>query len=212
MQEIRFIYKDVEIVIFAPDNDHITGCISLNGFYELTLLKHSKDKLKDNPVIIDAGANIGNHTVFWSKLCNAKVHAFEPCVSAWMFLEKNVSLNGIKNASLYNSALGDCEGFGYSEISKGNLGGSKFIKNAGSTHMRTIDSLKLDRVDLIKVDVEGMELDVLHGAVQTLIKFQPMIYVETDNEEVFDYLDMLGYKKLNCFNHTPTWFFERKEK
>jgi len=76
--------------------------------------------------------------------------------------------------------------------------------------MNTLDSFKIEP-DLIKVDVEGMELDVLHGAVKTLVEFKPMLYVETDNQEVFDYLDMLGYEKVQRFNVTPTWFFERKK-
>ena len=71
----------------------------------------------------------------------------------------------------------------------------------------TIDSLELPRCNLLKADVEGMELSVIRGAAQTIAKFRPVLYVENDRAErspaLIEYLQSLGYV---LYWHLPTMF------
>lgn len=66
-------------------------------------------------------------------------------------------------------------------------------------------------MDVIKIDVEGMEMDVLQGAVNTLKKHKPLLYIETTTDDklqlVYSFLKKFNYKSLKQFNATPTTLF-----
>jgi FkbM family methyltransferase len=141
--------------------------------------------------VVEVGANIGLLTVPFARLVapGGKVIAFEPQRIVYQMLCGNLALNAIINAFAYNSAIGlelgsiTVPSVDYTKT--GNFGGV-FLRgwNVGETvPLLTIDSLSLDRCDFMKVDVEGMELDVLKGAAHTLERFRPRLYVENDRPE-----------------------------
>ncbi|HEY4372390.1 MAG TPA: FkbM family methyltransferase [Burkholderiales bacterium] len=155
-----------------------------------------------DPVILDIGANIGVHTLVFSDLAGprGRVHAFEAQRIVFQMMMGNLALNSIENVVGHGVALGSAPGnlrlppVDYSK--PWNFGGMGLVVEspdpqfAHGTPERaaaernetipviTLDSLKLERVDFIKLDVEGMEEDVLRGAERTLDRLRPLMQVE----------------------------------
>ena len=121
-------------------------------------------------VVLDVGANYGDSSIWWAKKFGAKVVAFEPLNDVFIELEKNIELNSA-DVIAYNLAIGNGE-----EIS-GNSQGRMFSAG-GDLKIKTkrLDDYSFDRVDLLKIDVEGFEYEVLKGAENTINKFKPRIW------------------------------------
>lgn len=171
-------------------------------FYENWTLNRISKQIPENAIILDIGANIGNHSMYWVSQSNAKqVYAFEPVKYTFDILQKNVELNHFEDKiKTFNIGLSDRNG--NAEISnwnETNLGGTS-IKQAesGSIPIRKLDDVELDtdRIDFIKIDVEGHEIFMLNGAEKTIKKYKPIIFIETfDNlNEVKNILASYGYK------------------
>lgn len=204
-KEIKFIVKDEEDYI----QKHI---LSTSKFYEEDMLLDMLERNKDG-IILDIGANIGNHTLFLGAYTGKNIIAFEPFIDNFELLKDNVSINNLSNVEIKNYALGAFKSKGIVKIpEKNNLGMCKIESNeSGNVKIKTLDSLKLDKIGAIKIDVEGMEMDVLIGAKKTILKYQPNIYVEAHNPEkrkkVEWFLNNLGYVCIDNFNKTPTYLF-----
>lgn len=166
-------------------NDLIQNQIVLHkNYWEFTQLRMIDKYLPDEAVIVDCGANIGNHTLYWANERHAtKIYAFEPVESTFEILKRNVELNKLNDkVVLYNMGLSD-------ENSKGNIklydfnniGGTRIQKSErGNIDLITLDSLEIqDKIDLIKIDVEDDEITVLMGLVGTLEKFRPTVVIES---------------------------------
>jgi FkbM family methyltransferase len=144
-----------------------------------------------NQVVIDVGANYGDSAIWWAKTFRCKVIAFEPLVNVFTVLEENIKLNNA-DVMASNLAIGNGE-----EIS-GSSDGNMFC-SGGDIKIRTekLDSYSFERVDLLKIDVEGFELDVLLGAENTIRQFKPRIIIETHSKELrkkcHAFLTSLGY-------------------
>lgn len=162
---------------------------------------------------LDIGANIG----FMSMALASRfsVIAFEPQAELFNLLMENVSG---KPVECHNIALGSSNGVAhmprvrYGE--KGNYGGVPIVRSGFGTvsvELRTLDSFVLEEVGLIKIDVEGYELEVLKGAVETIKRCNPILYVEDDVEHKSYTLrrfikETLGYKNIE--EHNPQLFRE----
>jgi FkbM family methyltransferase len=154
----------------------------------------------DGVVAVDCGANIGVFTVEWAKTMTGwgSVIAIEPQERVFYALAGNIALANCFNARAVHAAVAAGVGvmripqlshttpasFGSLELRPGPsnevIGQPVDYSLAGTTEVRvlTIDSLGLPRLDLLKIDVEGMELDVLAGAAQTIGRCLPVIVVE----------------------------------
>jgi FkbM family methyltransferase len=147
--------------------------------------------IRPGMTVVEVGANIGLLTVPFARLVapGGKVIAFEPQRIVYQMLCGNLALNAIINVFAHNSAIGREPGsitvppVDYAKV--GNFGGVSLRgrKEGETVPLLTIDSLSLDRCDFMKIDVEGMELDVLQGAAHTLEQFRPRLYVENDRPE-----------------------------
>jgi len=147
-------------------------------------------------VFIDVGANIGKYTVKISNSVKKKgeVIAFEPEKDNFNMLKRNVKLNCATNVVLIKKALSNKKGKLKLFLAKGNLGHHSLVEKVGEKYeevdVDTLDSiikeLKIKRVDLIKIDVEGAESLVLEGARETLKKFHPKIIFEAWDENHLD--------------------------
>jgi FkbM family methyltransferase len=122
----------------------------------------------------------------------------------------NIALNALDNVFAHNTAVGRAPGsisvppVNYEQ--PGNFGGVELGRSATGepVPLVTIDSLALERCDFMKIDVEGMELDVLVSAAETLRRFRPRLYIENDRVEkspaLIEHLFALDYR---LYWHTP---------
>lgn len=174
----------------------------------------------DGVVGVDCGANIGVHTVEWGRLMRhwGSVLAFEAQERIYYALAGNVALNNLFNVKALHAAVSNYSGkmmmsspdytvpgsYGSFEInhSENNEYIGQFIdysKKSGSVEVVSIDQFALNRCDLIKIDVEGMESEVLEGAKNTIRSHKPVLWVEvlkSDQKEIITSLQEMGYE---CF-------------
>jgi len=169
-----------------------------------------------SPVFFDVGANIGTYTTWIAKLFpHSKIYAFEAQRLVFQMLCGNLAINNFDNCYTYNMAIGSKNGFitvsepnYYSNEDFGifSLIEEKIKEKSGNIYnipLITIDSFvesyNINQVDFIKIDVEGMDLDVLQGATITISKYNPSIFIEySDNrtsilEKIVDYLGIDNY-------------------
>ncbi|MBP5204367.1 FkbM family methyltransferase [bacterium] len=134
----------------------------------------------DSPIIIDCGAYLGLSIVYFKKRYpNSKIIAFEPNPNVFPFLEENVTCNRLENVTLYNVALGrkKCTRDFYIDSSGiGAFSTSSFNKDAWNGKQRTkrigvsVDMLSNyinSNVDLVKIDIEGAEMEVMDDLAHT---------------------------------------------
>lgn len=142
--------------------------------------------------IVTAGANCGMYTRFYSQLFK-HVYAFEPDPLNFHCMVNN---NQFDNVIKFNCALGDKNGtVGLNNSSKSNVGTHSIKPDIDSRlyiQMLTIDSLNLEALDCIQLDVEGYELPCINGALQSIARFKPVIITEKKQDEQF--MQSLGYK------------------
>lgn len=172
--------------MYAAPGSKIDRCLRAGQPYEAGLLEHIY-KRGFSGVAIDAGANVGNHTLWFHMICGLSVVAFEPLKHQQ--LERNVQLNGYAGAdpwvAMFRCALGSSPNVA-GHVSKGRL-----ALGQGQVPVSTLDAV-LDRlgasesIALIKIDVEGMEPDVIRGARETLRRHRPIVYVEENDSAAIE--------------------------
>lgn len=186
--------------------------IKTGSFYELSPMKRLVSLINrfihefGNGYIIDAGANIGNHTLYFAGTCpDTKVFSFEMNPITFRFLEVNVELAALDNVSIYNYGLSSKDGrCGVKENIGNPLGGTQldFSNGACNVELIAIDQwarkfAPQTRCALIKLDVEGHEFEVLKGAKELIQQTRPMIYAELKEvqqfKEISEFLQDLGY-------------------
>lgn len=176
--------------ITAFRNDHIGKKIRKTGLYEKENVEFCLELLRqlEAPVVMDVGANIGNHALAFSTVA-ACIHAFEPLPPVFDILQQNIRQNGIGNILAHPIALSDENGESTIHmVSDRNIGASSFEKpphlssRALSVTKRKgddiVNELGLARIDLLKIDVESHEAFVLNGLEQSIRRFRPVIIME----------------------------------
>ncbi|MEO9258238.1 MAG: FkbM family methyltransferase, partial [Crocinitomicaceae bacterium] len=151
---------------------------------------------KGKEVIFDVGANIGFTSLNLSQSSNnlaTKVYAFEPDPYNYSKLIDNLNLNVNHAVSAENIGIGDTvENLKLVINTANNLGGNRINKNATENYsiipVTTVDIFveerKISTVDLIKIDIEGFEMNALKGAEQTIKSYKPILFVEVNNENL----------------------------
>ncbi len=154
---------------------------------------------------IDIGAHLGTTIMPMTRLFK-NIHGFEPNPPTFELLSQNIALNDVKNVNVYNCGISNSESSGTIRR-HGDNSGCYYIdtSNDGSIKTITLDSLELSDVDFIKIDVAGNELNVLKGAINTIMKYKPLIELEInhcsktyfgiDPEDIFSFLRSLHYVK-----------------
>jgi FkbM family methyltransferase len=157
-------------------------------------------------VVMDIGAHIGTFTVKHGLGKGNVLYSVEPAPSNRELLRRNIEKNGLKNVEVIDWAISDRKGkakFYISSISSVNP--SLYSKTDSSINVdvmtldETMKKMKINRLDFVKIDVEGAEMGVLRGGMKTLKKFRPKMAIETDYElgEMVALLKSIGYKKFN---------------
>ena len=203
------------LMVFNRHDQFIGKSLKVYGEYSEGEYEVFSQVVKPGATVIEAGANLGAHTLGLAQLAgpNGRVYAFEPQRLMFQTLLGNAALNSLTNIYGFQKALSnapgkllvplqDCE----KEVNWGGLAlGS--CSEGEEVEVITIDSLKLPACDFIKADVEGMELPVLQGAVETLRKYRPILYVENDraekSQELVEWIKQQGYE---LYWHKPTMY------
>lgn len=147
--------------------------------------------------IIDVGSNFGETTLNFAKLTGTTgmVFSFEPDSYCFNKLKRNISLNKFSNIQIFNIGLGSSEAEHYlSSENIHNRGGNKIRMNSPMQPNIKVkklddimDSFQIQKVDLIKIDVEGFEYDVLLGASNTIMKHRPIMFIEVNDDNLRTY-------------------------
>lgn len=191
-------------------NDFIGQCLHLYGEWcdpECALMETA---VSAGGVVVDLGANIGAFTVPLAKKAGpaGRVYALEPQRLVHQLLASNVALNGLMNVHALQMAVGRTDEAAVWMESPDlatdgllNLGAVAAQHGAGPmrepVRCTSVDALDLAGVDLIKVDVEGLEVEALQGAQRTIVRDRPVLYVEDNaddgNPELLRRIEELGY-------------------
>ena len=201
----RFVYNT---------NDKFVGrSLAIYGEWSEAEISLFRQIVREGDTVIEAGANIGTHTVFLSRAVGAsgKVPAFEASRHTHQLLCANMALNECLNVHAIQKAIGGANGsalFPLMDSSQpGNFGeaslrGASTAASTESVDMQSIDALALQRLDFIKADIEGHGLALLEGAIDTLRRLRPIVYLEIDcangkptgnRDELVGFLEPLGY-------------------
>ena len=205
-------------LLYNKNDIYIGKSIEKYGEFSHLEAKLFEQICKAGDVVIEVGANIGAHTLYLSKLVgNGFVFAFEPQRLVFQNLCANLALNSISNVFAYQEAISDENGsilIPECDFTKNNNFGGINIentKNGTTVNKQKLDNFlnKLNRLKLLKIDVEGMEISVIKGASELIKKFRPIIYVENDRQEhsknLIELLWSLDYK---LYWHLPKLFNE----
>jgi FkbM family methyltransferase len=191
------------LIYFGLNND------KPEGLYEL---------VKKKSIIIDVGGNIGQTAMNFAKIAgeHSIIFTFEPDELNYSNLIENLGQNNFKNIRHFNLGLGSIKeelplkinspsNRGGNRIDKKNTMGSSLIKIERLDHI--LEKEQINNVDLIKIDVEGFELEVLKGSKKTIERYMPSLYIEVDDnnlcqqgtnaKELINYVSAFGY---NCIH------------
>src|SRR5690554_2481776 len=216
MHSIEVDGKRYRISLPHAETDYIQGKIASTGQpYELPMLRDMAARLRPGAVVLDVGANIGNHSLYLAMVAKAAVHAFEPNAELCEGLGQSIQANGLESlVTVHQAGVSDAAGFAtFKNQDIGNLGAQSLIVQHGvedaPIRLVRLDDLEFGQpVSMMEIDVEGMELDVLEGARKLIQRDKPLIYIEaqsvTDFESHSRFLESFGYFYLSTFNATPT--------
>lgn len=203
--------------IFLPDSDtdYIQKKIRDSGRpYELDMLRDMADRLAPGGVILDIGANVGNHSLYLAMVTGSRVVAFEPNRHLAEAIITSAEVNGLsERLQVHAKGVGEAAGVaGFETENPDNLGMQRLIEGRGDIPLIALDDQSLDEpVMLVKIDVEGMEMAVLRGAERLIARDRPALYIEASTEsefrEVSSFLSKRGYLFWDTFNATPTHAF-----
>lgn len=174
------------------------------GVYELYKQRAISACCKEGMVAYDIGAHAGFYTMMFARLAGKKgrVYAFEPNASNLRYLKTHLDINDVKNVTILPIALGQVTGYTFfNESGNSSTGHVTANRTAVMVPLDSIDSLVgkelIEPPNIIKIDVEGAELNVLLGAGTVIRQYQPIIFVAIDNHDnkdrVYDFLKDMGY-------------------
>ena len=185
-----------KFTVAGSDSDDYYRAFQSGGNVTDSVLLAIRPFVGDDAVCLDVGANIGLYSLALASVASrGKVYAFEPSPATFDYLRRNVEDNGLANVESFKLAVGDqAEGTVHFHdipfFSAGSFAaedgsfltsevlGSNYFEAPATTLDAFVAENGIDRVDLIKIDVEGAELSVLEGATETLSSMQPKVALE----------------------------------
>lgn len=182
--------------IYIDTNDFIGVDIMKSGVFDIVGVYFMRSLLKkiDLPIVLDIGANIGNHLMPILPFVE-KAIVFEPQPEIFDRLKRSIKENNFTNCIIKNYGLG-CknENLTFYQNAQGNNGASSFVEGHHSIENTNIlnlpikngdtvlDSLKIQKLDFIKIDAESFEYEVLKGIQNNIKKHSPIILMEWHSE------------------------------
>ncbi|MCC7051503.1 MAG: FkbM family methyltransferase [Bacteroidia bacterium] len=219
-------FKFNKVWIEADISDYVAHYLYF-GFKDIAHQKLLNLAIKD-AVVLDIGTNIGSTLLqFANKVGeNGRVYGFEPDKINYQVCLKNISLNKFKNIDVSNIGLGETnDTFILAVDTPTNRGGNRIVikkplnKESIKIDVQKLDdwilSKNIDRINLIKIDVEGFDLKVLKGGVETIKKFKPILFIELDDnnlktvddsaKNLVEFMENLNYNIINAENNQPVF-------
>jgi FkbM family methyltransferase len=184
------------------------------GTYEKGTLETIKLLMSPNGIFIDAGANIGLMTLFAATLFKNKVavYSFEPHPTTFKILQENIALNNLENVKAFQSGLGAGTSKGKLQFIDGDRGMGTLVVQDTLSKSVEVDVISLNdfckenlkgrSIDLVKIDVEGFEMEVLKGFDQYLSQENaPSLIVECSlSRGNFNYTPKEMFRYLKSIN------------
>jgi FkbM family methyltransferase len=221
-----FPYGDKTYKFWFPvKGEALQSVITATGaFYEADLLAYLKQVIGQSPratpdtVILDIGGNIGNHAIFFAREIGLPVVAFEPVPLTYSILSENIALNGVADRiTAHRCGVGARATSATIRLSSmSNLGGT-MLEEAAEADPSAMPIVAIDgfigdlKPCLIKIDVEGMEKDVLTGAIETIRTHMPFLCIESKDirhyRELIALIGPLGYMPIGILGDVPTIIF-----
>ena len=171
--------------IFYPAfNDcHVVKALLGNRIWEKKITELFEILISDDDIVLDVGSYIGLHTLTLANL-SSHVYSFEPQPLIYECLSKTLAKQHLYNVTLFNIALSNKEEESFIHTNNDGNASLAGIRDNLFNHsfpckLKSLDSYKFDKVDFIKIDVEGSEWEMLDGATQTIIQNRPIIILET---------------------------------
>src|SRR4051812_36946682 len=173
-------------MLALPGDRYITRALEVYGEFSPDEARLLAQVVKPGMTVVEVGANIGAHTVAMARACRPGVlYAFEPQRRIFQILCANLVLNDVDNVVALPEACGMEPGEAtippLDYAGADNFGGVSLAPagQAGETvRVVRLDDLNLPSLGLLKIDVEGLEIDVLGGAVETIARLRPVLYVK----------------------------------
>jgi FkbM family methyltransferase len=197
---------------------YIGKSLELYGEYAGLEGKMLMSLVRPGETVIEVGANIGSHTVGLAKRVgpSGKVFAFEPQRACFALLQSQIALNQLHNVVAFNEGSGSAEcRMWLPEIDysgQGNFGGVS-LQRSGSERQAEVRVRRLDDVlsgtfvHLVKIDVEGMEREVIEGAGKLIERSKPILYVENDRvEQSAALISLIRDHEYRLWWHIPPLF------
>jgi FkbM family methyltransferase len=211
----------VGTMMFNPKDSTAGKSIDLYGEYMRDELELLKQVVRVGDYIVDAGAMYGGTALGLSKVVGDKgaVYSFEPQRVLHQILCSNFAMNGVFHAHCRHEALGASEGevvVPALDVTKEGCHGCTTIDPTNylgeTVKMITVDSMNLLKLRLLKADVEGMELDIVKGAVKTINMFKPALYLRahyTPEDNTLSPKTQELARYVQSLNYDMYWHFAR---
>ena len=181
------------------NNDWVGGSIINGNSWEPHITFFLDRNLKKKSVFIDVGSNYGWHSIMSSNLCET-VYSFEPQRYIYNIQKENIKQNNITNIKLFNYGIGNTnEQLNMSPINYNesvNVGDLSIGLGGEIVEVKTLDSLTLKKVDIIKIDVQGFEKFVIEGGINTINEHKPLLIIEFEDHQ----LRKFNYGVIDLFN------------
>ena len=195
-------------------NDELQGTmLDKYGEYSEAEVDAYQQVLRPGMTAVEVGANIGTHTVALAQMVGpaGRVLAFEPQRSIFQMMCANVALNALEQVETHWAAVGSAPGevtiARLDSRARQNFGGYSIgqAREGDKVRLLTLDSFDLPACHLIKIDVEGMEAEVIRGGRSTIARHGPVIFVENESKEKSpELIQLLWDLEYDCYwNVTP---------
>ena len=160
----------------------IGKCFELYGEYSESEVSVFKTYVTLGDYVIDVGANIGDLTLPLSEIVGAtgKVFACESHPEVFNVLCANLALNDVKNVKVINAFIADNPNV---DTASAVWGKYAYVSEKWEPAFVALDKLNFEKLNFLKVDVDGSELAVLQSGVESIKKFRPVLYFENDTKE-----------------------------
>ena len=161
-------------------------------------------QVKQFDTVVQAGGNCGMYARFYSKYFR-NVISFEPDPLNYYCLAQNCQGPQYR---LFQGGLGEAPNkFSIKRLTQRNVGMHKIVEIPGEVQMHRLDDLRLDKCDLLHLDIEGYEEKALRGSIETIERHRPVIITERSSGE--NYLYEIGYKQFAKLKWDTVFVFDK---